>query len=108
MSKKNSRRRLGCRVEGESRARGVTDEATVAELAAKYQFHPHQFYALEEAAARRRGCGFLRRDRQGGEPEAEISELYAKIGLGPRLSVFGHGDGLAQPLRPGVTPVEDD
>jgi hypothetical protein len=46
----------------------LRNEGAVAELAAKYQLHPNPDLGLEEAAARRRGGGFLRWDRQGGEP----------------------------------------
>ena len=46
-----------------------------------YQLQPNQIYDLrqENAAARWRGCSFLRQDPQAGSWEAEVSELYAKI-----------------------------
>ena len=67
MSKK-TRRRLDAALKAKIALEALRNEATVAELAAKYQLHPNQILCLEEAAARRRGRGFLRRERQGGEP----------------------------------------
>lgn len=56
MSKK-TRRRLDAGLKAKVALEALRNQATVAELAAKYQL---------KAAARRRGCGFLRRDWQGG------------------------------------------
>ena len=67
MSKK-TRRRLDAGLKAKVALEALRNEATVAELAAKYQLHPNQIYAWKKAAARRCSYGFLRRDRQGGEP----------------------------------------
>jgi hypothetical protein len=48
----------------------LRNEATVAALTAKAKVpaSPESDLRLGKAAARRRGCGFLGRDQQGGEP----------------------------------------
>jgi putative transposase len=46
---------------------------------------------VEETVARRRVGGFLRRERQGASREAEVTELYAKIGQLPVERDFYHG-----------------
>ena len=56
------------------------NDETAAKLGAKYQLYPNRIYTLEEAAARRPGCSFLRQDRPGASWEAEVREFYAKIG----------------------------
>ena len=67
MSKK-TRRRLDAALKAKVAVEALRNEATVAELAAKYQLHPKSDLRLEEAAARWRSCGVRGRDRQGGEP----------------------------------------
>jgi hypothetical protein len=66
-----------CRIKGEGRAGALRSEATVAELAAKYQLHPNQIYAwqkqLLEGATAIFGGG-AGKDRNH---EAELGELYA-------------------------------
>jgi len=79
MSKK-PRRRPDAALKAKVALAAFGNAATIAELAAKYQLHPNQIYAsrkqlLDGAAAVFAG---------GGRREAEVSELYAKIG---RLTV---------------------
>ena len=75
MSKK-SRRRLEAGLKAKVALEALCNEATIAELAARYQLHPNQIYAwkkqlLDGAAAVFSG---------GSGKEAEVTELYAKIG----------------------------
>jgi hypothetical protein len=58
----------------------LQNEATTAQLGSEVSAPPEPNLRLEEAAARWRGCSFLRQDPQAGSWEAEVSELYAKIG----------------------------
>jgi transposase len=66
MSKK-TRRRLDAQLKAKVALEALRNEATIAELAAKYQLHLTDL-RLEEAAARGRGCGVLRRGRLAGDP----------------------------------------
>jgi len=82
MSKK-TRRRFDPQLKAKVALEALRDEATLAELAAKYQLHPNQIYAwkkqlLDGAAAVFAGGG------KEASRETEVTELYAKIG---RLTV---------------------
>ena len=79
MSKK-TRRRLDAQLKAKVALEALGNEATIAELAAKYQLHPNKIYAwkkqlLDGAAAVFAGGGGKEASR-----EAEVTELYAKIG----------------------------
>jgi transposase len=79
MSKK-TRGRLDAGLKAKVALEALGNEATVAELAAKYQLHPNHIYAwkkqLLDGAAAVFGGG------SGREPnrEGELAELYATIG----------------------------
>ena len=79
MSKK-TRRRIDGALKAKVALEVLRNEATGAELAAKYQLHPNQIYAWKKqlldgaAAVFSGGAG-----KEAGR-EAEVSELYAKIG----------------------------
>jgi transposase-like protein len=63
MSQK-TRRRLDAALKAKAALEALGNEATIAELAAKYQLHPNQIdLCLEEAIARGRGGGFRRQQR---------------------------------------------
>ena len=66
MSKK-TRRRLDAGLKAKVALEALRNEATVAELAAKYHLHPNQIYAWKKQLLDG-GCSFLGRGRQGGEP----------------------------------------
>lgn len=79
MSKK-TRRRFDAALKAKVALEALRNEATIAELAVKYQLHPNQIYAwrkqLVDGAATVFGNGAGKQASRG----AEVNELYAKIG----------------------------
>ena len=79
MSKK-TRRRLDAALKAKIALEALRNEATVAELAAKYQLHPNQIYAWTKQLLDGAATVFSGGTGKEGNREAEVTELYAKIG----------------------------
>ena len=79
---KKSRRRIDAALKAKIALEALREQATVADLAQRYQVHQNQIYAwkmqLQEHAAR----AFDPKVGQGAEAQAEreIERLHAKIG----------------------------
>jgi transposase len=79
MSKK-TRRRLDAGLKAKVALEALRNEATVTELAAKYQLHPNQIYAWKKQLLDGATAVFGGGAGKDGSHEAELTELYAKIG----------------------------
>ena len=79
MSKK-PRRRLDAGLKAKVALEALGNEATVAELAAKYQLHPNQICAWKKQLLDGAAAVFAGGTGREANREAEVGELYAKIG----------------------------
>ena len=62
---KKTRRRIDAGLKAKIALEALREQATVVDLAQRYEVHPNQIYALEEAAAGSGGAG-LRPERRAG------------------------------------------
>ena len=79
MSKK-TRRRLDAQLKPKVALEALRNEATIAELAVKDQLHPNQIYAGKKQLLDGAAAVFSGGMGKEVSREAEVNELYAKIG----------------------------
>ena len=79
MSKK-TRRRLDAELKAKVALEALRNEATIAELAVKYQLHPNQIDAWKKPLLDGAAAVFSGGTGKEVSREAEVNELYATIG----------------------------
>ena len=77
---KTTRRRLDAALKAKVALEALRNEATIADLAAKYQLHPNQIYAWKKQILDGAAAVFSSGASKEASRKAEVTELYAKIG----------------------------
>jgi transposase len=78
---KKTRRKMDAALKAKNALEALREQATVADLAQRYQVHPNRIYAWKKQLLDQAARAFETRHGDGGaDHEREIDRLHAKIG----------------------------